>query len=102
MMEALKIPVYDKTIRVVEYLPEYFSVPPGATENYTLVEIDMFSGRSMSTKKALYSVIVRNLGEQGIKPNDIKIVLREISAENWGIRGGIPASEVDLGFKIDV
>jgi phenylpyruvate tautomerase PptA (4-oxalocrotonate tautomerase family) len=32
----------------------------------------------------------------------ITILLRESGAENWGIRGGVPASEVDLGFKVDV
>jgi phenylpyruvate tautomerase PptA (4-oxalocrotonate tautomerase family) len=25
-----------------------------------------------------------------------------LEAENWGIRGGVPASEVELGFKVDV
>jgi hypothetical protein len=30
------------------------------------------------------------------------IVLLEPPLENWGIRGGRPASEVDLGFKIDI
>lgn len=28
--------------------------------------------------------------------------LMESAPENWGIRGGVPASEVDLGFRIDV
>jgi len=45
---------------------------------------------------------VRNLGKLGIPAGDIKILLRESGAENWGIRGGVPASEVDLGFKVDV
>jgi len=29
-------------------------------------------------------------------------MLREITAENWGIRGGQAACDVDLGFKVDV
>jgi len=37
-----------------------------------------------------------------IKPKDIFIVLHEVPMENWGIRGGIPASEVNLGFKVNV
>jgi len=28
--------------------------------------------------------------------------LIESPPENWGLRGGMPASEIDLGFKIDV
>lgn len=44
-----------------------------------------------------------NLGrDPGIEGNDIMIVLHEVPLENWGIRGGKPASEVDLGFKVDV
>ena len=35
-------------------------------------------------------------------PNQVKILLRESPAENWGIRGGVPASEVDLGFEVAV
>jgi hypothetical protein len=29
------------------------------------------------------------------------IILLEPHLENWGVRGGIPASEIDFGFKID-
>jgi hypothetical protein len=32
----------------------------------------------------------------------VLIALREVALENWGIRGGTPASDVDLGFEVDV
>jgi hypothetical protein len=32
----------------------------------------------------------------------VKILLREIQKENWGIRGGQAGCDVELGFKIDV
>ena len=102
MMEALKIPEDDRQIRYVEHAPEDFQVPPGKTENYTLVEVTMFKGRSMEAKRNLYQAIVRNLGSLGIAPEDVFIVLIEAPPENWGVRGGVPASEVDLGFKIEV
>jgi len=38
----------------------------------------------------------------GIAPADIVIVLYKLALENWRIRGGVPASEIDLGFKLDV
>jgi hypothetical protein len=101
-VEALKIPAHDRTLRLQTFAPGDFAVPPKATENYTLVEIDLFSGRSLGAKKALYQAIVRNLGALGIGAADVKIVLREIPRENCGIRGGVPASEVDLGFKVEV
>lgn len=100
--EALKVPHGDRQIRFIEHQPEHFHVPPGKTDCYTLVEIQLFAGRSMEAKRALYQAIVRNLGELGIAPADILIVLNEIPLENWAIWGSVPASEVDLGFKVDV
>ena len=102
MREALKIPEKDRDIRFHEYRPEDFQVSPEKTEKYILVEISMFAGRSLQAKKALYQGIVANLGQLGILASDIFVVLHEVPLENWGIRGGIPASEVDLGFKVGV
>lgn len=102
MMEALQVPNWDRTIRLVVHDPHRFAVPPGRTDRYTLIDIDLFTGRSFPAKKALYQAIVRNLAPFGIPADHIKVLLRENPADNWGIRGGIPASEVDLGFKVDV
>ena len=100
--QALKVPEDDRQIRFVEHRPEHFHAPPGKTENYTVVEICIFAGRSLDAKRALYQAVVRNLGALGIAPSDILIVLHEVPLDNWGIRGGVPASEVELGFKVDV
>ena len=102
MMEALRTPEWDRTIRLVVHEPHRFATPPDRSDRYTLVEIDLFSGRSLAAKKALYRAIVRNLAPFGIPADDVKVLLRESPAENWGIRGGVPASEVELGFKVDV
>ncbi len=100
--EALKTPEWDRTLRLIEHPASHFAVPLDRGQRFMLVEITMFSGRSMAAKRALYQAIVRNLGALDVPPHDIKISLQEIPPENWGIRGGVPASEVDLGFKIDV
>lgn len=100
--EALKVPEHDRQIRFIEHKQEHFHAPPGKTENFTLVEIDLFAGRSLEAKRSLYQAIVKNLGVVGIAPSDIFIVLHDVPLDNWGIRGGVPASEVDLGFKVDV
>jgi phenylpyruvate tautomerase PptA (4-oxalocrotonate tautomerase family) len=100
--EALGVPEDDQQIRYVEHRPEHFAVPPGKSENYTFVEILLFPGRSKEAKRRLYQGIVRRFGELGIAPADIFIVVLEPPLENWGIRGGVPASEVELGFNLDV
>ena len=102
MMEGIKTPEWDKTIRLVVHEPHRFTSPPGKSDRYTLVTFDMFSGRSIEAKRGLYAAIVRNLAELGIPPDDILINLREHPPENWGVQGGKPASEVDIGFKVDV
>jgi phenylpyruvate tautomerase PptA (4-oxalocrotonate tautomerase family) len=102
LVEALKVPEHDKLIRFVEHRPEHFITPPGTSDNYTLVEISLFPGRSLDAKRKLYQGIIKRFGALGIAPNDIFIVLHESPLDNWGIRGGVPASEVDLGFKVNV
>jgi len=102
LREALKIPEGDRTLRLIEHPASHFAVPPGRSDKFTLVEITMFSGRSMSAKRTLYQAIVRHLAVLGVQPLDIKVTLIETPPENWGLRGGMPASEIDLGFKIDV
>lgn len=100
--DALKVPAADRQIRFIEHKPEHFQAPPGKTENYTLVDITLFVGRSLEAKRTLYQNIVKNLGALGIEANDIFIVLHEVPLDNWGIRGGFPASEIDLGVKAGV
>ena len=100
--EALKVPEGDRQIRYIEHRPEHFAVPPGKTENYTLVEMVLFPGRSLDAKRNLYKSIVRRFGKLGIAPPDVFIIVYEPPLDNWGIRGGVPASEVDLGFNLNV
>ena len=67
-----------------------------------MVEITAFKGRSSEAKKELYRSIVENLAENpGIKGDDIMIIVHE-PLSKIGASGGKPASEVQLGFKVDV
>jgi phenylpyruvate tautomerase PptA (4-oxalocrotonate tautomerase family) len=102
LTEALKIPSDDRLQRLTEHEAEDFDIPPDKSEKFTLVDITMFPGRSTSAKRSLYEAIVRNLGRLGIPGNDVFVVLHEPPMEDWGVRGGRPASEVDLGFQVDV
>ena len=103
LLDALGIPDSDRFQRIYELDEEDFECPPDRTDAVTLIQITMFPGRSFDAKKKLYQDIVHSLGENpGIDGNDIMIILLEPPMENWGVRGGQPASEVDFGFKIDV
>jgi phenylpyruvate tautomerase PptA (4-oxalocrotonate tautomerase family) len=102
LVESFEIPETDRHQRIGEVPGEDFEIPSGKTDRFTLVEISVFPGRSLDAKRRLYASIVEKAGQLGIDPTDVFIVLYEPPMENWGIRGGIPASEVDLGFKVDV
>ena len=101
-VEALKILDDDRKYRLREYTPAEFMIPPGKSARYVVVEASLFPGRSLAAKRRLYQAIVRNFGKLGIPPDEVFIVLHEPQMENWGIRGGLPASEVELGFEVRV
>ena len=101
-VEALGIPDEDRTQILTEHPAEAFEIPPGKGDRFTLVEITMFAGRSLDAKRRLYRALVTNLGRLGIPPSDVLIVLHEAPLENWGIRGGTPASDVDMGFEVGI
>jgi phenylpyruvate tautomerase PptA (4-oxalocrotonate tautomerase family) len=104
MIEAFKIKPDDKHVRMVVHEPHRFDCPPGRErpEYSTLVSIDALAGRSLDAKRNLYKAIVNNLEPFGIPKDHVKILIREIPTQNWGIRGGQAACDLDLGFKIDV
>ena len=102
VVESLKIPPDDRVLRLIEHEPANFPPPPASSEKFTVVEITMFAGRSLDAKRHLYAAIVRNLGRFGVPPNDVNVVLHEPPLENWGVRGGVPASELNLGFQLQV
>ena len=104
LRDAFKILPTDRNVRLLVHEPHRFACPPDRDhpEAYTHISIDAFAGRTLDAKRKLYAGIVENLEPLGIPRNHVKIMLREIPAENWGIRGGKAGCDVELGFKIDV
>lgn len=104
LVAAFQIPSGDKHVRLVSHEPHRFSHSPGLAhpELYALVAIDCFAGRSVEAKRNLYREIVTRLETLGIPADHVTIVLRESALENWGVRGGRAACDVDLGFDVNV
>lgn len=104
LVAAFRIPAKDKHIRLVVHEPHLFAAPPDLAqpEFLTIVHIDCFAGRSVDAKRNLYREIVRRLSALGVPPDHVSITVRDIPTENWGIRGGQAACDVDLGFDIGV
>lgn len=104
LVAAFRIPAGDKHVRLLVHEPHRFAVPPDLAEpaSYTLVTIDCFAGRSIAAKRNLYAAVVERLAALGIPPDHVTILLRESVTEDWGIRGGQAACDVDLGFELTV
>ena len=102
LVDGFQIPEDDRCQRVVEFDPDDFIIPDGKSSRFIQVEITCFAGRSLDAKRALYKSIGDNVEAAGENRMEMMIVLHEVPMENWGLRGGLPASEVDLGFKVDV
>jgi phenylpyruvate tautomerase PptA (4-oxalocrotonate tautomerase family) len=102
LVESIKIPEQDRTVRLQTFEPGDFAANPKFGENYTVVEVSMFAGRTLAAKRALYQAVVKALGAFAVPAAEVKIILYEVPRENWGLRGGIPGSEIELGFKVEV
>jgi 4-oxalocrotonate tautomerase family enzyme len=103
LVESFLIPDSDRMQIIYELDNDNFDIPLDKTDQFLIIEIVAFQGRSFETKKKLYRAVIEKLGRSpGITGDDILVILHEPQKENWGIRGGRPASEVDLGFKVEV
>ncbi|MGW6279610.1 tautomerase family protein [Kribbella sp. NPDC055071] len=104
LVTAFRIPPQDKHVRLMVHAPHRFATAPHLTqpEFYTLVTIDCFAGRSIAAKRNLYGEVVERLAPFGIPRDHVTIVVRDLPAESWGIRGGQAACDVDLGFTVTV
>ena len=88
MMETLGIEDWDRFQRIIEIDKENFEIPSGKTENFTIIEITMFQGRSKEQKRALIEIITKKLGERlEMISTDVFIIINEPPNENWGLGG---------------
>ncbi|MEH2109349.1 tautomerase family protein [Nostoc sp.] len=79
-----------------------FFYPSDRSDNYLIIEISMFEGRSVETKKQLIRLLIKNISEKlNISVYDIEITIFETPKYNWGIRG-LPGDELILNYKVEV
>lgn len=101
VVEALGLPADKRFHRFVALEAEDFVHPADRSERYTIIEISLFAGRMMETKKALIrAIFARFDAELGIAPQDVEITIQETPKENWGIRGK-PGDELALNYKVE-
>jgi phenylpyruvate tautomerase PptA (4-oxalocrotonate tautomerase family) len=102
VVDALHYPRDKRAHRFFPLEPAEFFYPPGRTERYTIIEISMFEGRTVDTKKALIRLLFERFAAVlGIGPQDVEITIFETPMHNWGFRG-LPGDEHALNYKVNV
>lgn len=102
VVDALQFPADKRAHRFFPLEPEDFYYPSSASPKYTIIEISMFEGRAVETKKNLIRLLFERVGAQcDRQPNEIEITITETPRHNWGFRGQ-PGDEIGLHYKVNV
>ena len=102
VVDALQFPADKRAHRFFPLDSADFFYPGSASPRYTIIEISMFEGRSVETKKSLIRLLFERVGSQcGRLPNEIEVTISETPKHNWGFRG-LPGDEVGLSYKVQV
>jgi phenylpyruvate tautomerase PptA (4-oxalocrotonate tautomerase family) len=102
VVDALQFPQDKRAHRFFSLNPDDFYYPSGRTTKYTIIEISMFEGRSVETKKYLIRLLFERAHQQlNILPQDLEITITETPKHNWGLRG-MPGDEIELNYKVEV
>ena len=102
VVDALSYPLDKRAHRFFALDRSDFYYPDGRTDKYTIVEISMFEGRSVESKKRLIGLLFERISKGlGLSTQDIEITIFETPRHNWGIRG-VPGDELALNYQVEV
>lgn len=102
LVDSLNYPVEKKFQRFISLATNDFIYPENRSDNYLIIEISMFEGRSKEAKKHLIQLIFTYIQQQcGISPQDVEITIFETPKVNWGIRGQ-NAEKLKLDYQVNV
>ena len=88
LVEAIDIQDWDRFQRIVEIPREDFETAPEKTDDFMIIELTLFPGRTKEQKGDAIKIITSKLEDKlGIAPTDVFIVINERPLENWGMGG---------------
>lgn len=89
------VPDTDKFQRVLELDADDFRFDPGypdvagaRSDDFVLIEILWSVGRSVKVKKTLLLDLMERLRAAGLDPENVMVVFKETTWENWAFAGG--------------
>ena len=104
VVAALQYPQHKRAHRFfpLDASDYYYPPEPGRTDRYTIIELSMFEGRTVETKKQLIRLLFDRLDQElGISNLDLEITIFETPKHNWGFRG-LPGDEHSLDYQVNV
>lgn len=88
LIKAMGIEDWDRFQRIVEFDKENFEIPEGKTDDFVIIELTIFPGRTKEQKKDAIETITSDLNKDlGINFTDVFIIINEPPKENWGLAG---------------
>lgn len=102
LVAVLGVPPGDSLLRLQAHAPEMIRLPQGCDPRFMLLEVALFPGRSLATKRALYRALTDAVAALGVPPAAVTVMLHEVALDNWGIRNGQAASDLRFDFAINV
>ncbi|HXD39524.1 MAG TPA: tautomerase family protein [Ramlibacter sp.] len=92
---SVGVPEADRFHRVLELDREDFrfdatypDVQGKRTDDFVLIEVVLSAGRSVKVKKQFLANLVAGLQESGHNPENVMVVFKETTWENWAFAGG--------------
>lgn len=104
IVEAFRVSPVNRNVTLVVHAPHRFlgRLECPSPEHLTNITLYVLPGRSLAAKRRLYRLLVDGLAAFGVPAACVLIRLVELPAENFGVRGGVPLADVDLGYPLDV
>jgi phenylpyruvate tautomerase PptA (4-oxalocrotonate tautomerase family) len=94
LVESVDVPARDRFQLLTEHEPgdlvydsEYLGI--ARSDNIVIIQITLNTGRTLEKKRKLYRRIAHNLGELGVRREDVLINLVEVAKENWSFGNGV-------------
>jgi 4-oxalocrotonate tautomerase family enzyme len=102
VMVALEYPPEKKFQRFISLDVADFIFPEDRGDDYTIIEVSMFEGRSDAAKRKLIAELFTRIEEKaGTSPHSVEITITETPKLNWGIRGQ-NAADLALDYRVSL
>ena len=103
MSKVLGMPEDKRAQRFIPMECDDFYYPSGRSDAYTVIEINMMTGRKVETQKQLINALFIDIErELSVSPVDIEITIKEQAPHQWGFRGMTGDEVYDLKYKVNV